>query len=106
MLNLGYFGKKRKREPEVQRTRLGYYPFSSLGHDREFSVVTKDVGSLSRQWILYRNKSWHKAGNSCRDQALHVATVSRTQKCLCSATDNPGWANGQVLSRLRKSLSR
>ena len=43
MLNLGYFGKKRKREPEVQRTRMGYCPFSGLCRDREcwFPVATR-----------------------------------------------------------------
>ena len=38
MLNLGYFGKKRKNEPEVQRTREGYGPFWILCRDRETSV--------------------------------------------------------------------
>ena len=78
MLNLGYFGKKRKREPEVQRTRMGYYPFSGLRRNRDFSVATKDVGSLSRQWILCHNKSWPKVGNSCHNQALHVTIVPCT----------------------------
>ena len=46
MLNLGYFGKKIKREPEVQRTRMAYCPFLGLCCDRGCWFPVAIVDSL------------------------------------------------------------
>ena len=38
--------------------RVGYCPFSGLGHDKDFSVAIEISGSMSRQWILCHDRIW------------------------------------------------
>ena len=42
------FWKEKKEELEVQKTRMGYCPFSNLCRDREISIATESADPVSR----------------------------------------------------------
>ena len=88
------FWKEKKEELEVQKTRMGYCPFSGLCRDKEISVVTENAENHVATWFssqalvieLYGFVS--RQGSPCRDNVpRHAGWLGLRQRVFSVATE-------------------